>query len=84
MALAHFDNCDEELALAHSLGIIAIEMLQNGICPPTDEELVLKDPDNRWSSEVKNFLAVASWATLKEMHDVRCLSIFIVNCFNFI
>jgi hypothetical protein len=67
---AHFGNCQStELALARSVGIIAIEMMQNGISPIT-EKLVLKDP-SRWSPEASNFLDIVSWATLKEIRDVR-------------
>jgi len=68
------------LALARSLGIIAIEMMQNGVSPTMDEKLVLRDPGG-WSPEASNFLDVASWATLKEMHDVRRLSVFVGEFF---
>jgi len=45
-------------------------MMQNGISPATDEKLVLKNPD-KWSPEASNFIEVTSWATLKEIEDVR-------------
>lgn len=70
--IAHFGNCQStELALARSVGIIAIEMMQNGISPIT-EKLVLKDP-SRWSPEASNFLDIVSWATLKEIRDHKFL-----------
>jgi hypothetical protein len=54
-ALAYFENFQSiELALARSLGIIAIEMMQNGISLMTDEKLVLKN-HGRWSPEASNF-----------------------------
>ncbi|KAH8674427.1 hypothetical protein BGZ60DRAFT_429433 [Tricladium varicosporioides] len=69
--IAHFDDCQStESASAHPLGIIAIEMMQNGISPASDEKLVLKNPD-QWSPEASNFIEVISWATLKEIRDVR-------------
>ena len=55
-------------------------MMQNGISPATDGKLVLKNPDC-WSLEASNFLKVASWATLKEIREVRSLyfkSLFIL------
>lgn len=78
-ALAHFGQCQStQLALARPLGIIALEMMQNGISP-TNEKLILKDPGS-WSAEASNFLDVASWATLTEMHDVRQRFESIVKC----
>lgn len=69
--LAHFDDCQAtESAWARSIGAIAIEMMQNGIPPETDEKLVLKHPE-RWSAEASNFLEVASWGTLKDVKEVR-------------
>jgi hypothetical protein len=68
---AHFDDCQStEFASARSLGIIAIEMMQKGVSPATDEELVLKNP-KQWSPEALNFIEIANWATLKEVLDVR-------------
>jgi hypothetical protein len=70
-AQAHFDECrTTESAAAWSLGVIAIEMIQNGIPPEEDGKFVLKHPD-RWSPEASNFLEVTSWGTLKEIQKVR-------------
>jgi hypothetical protein len=70
-AQAHFDECrSTESAAARPLGVIAIEMMQNGIPPETDEKFVLKHPD-RWSPEASNFLKVASCGTLNEIQKVR-------------
>ncbi|CZT07004.1 uncharacterized protein RAG0_12589 [Rhynchosporium agropyri] len=73
-ALAHFDECKtEESSAARSLGVIAVEMMQNGI-PPEHGKFVLKHPD-RWSPEASNFLEVTSWGTLKEIQKHRFLAI---------
>ena len=70
-AQAHFDECrSTESVAARPLGVIAIEMMQNGIPPETDEKFILKHPE-RWSPEAKNFLEVASWGALKEIQKVR-------------
>jgi hypothetical protein len=45
-------------------------MMQNGISPAADEKLALKNPD-QWSPEASNFIEVTSWATLKEIQDVK-------------
>lgn len=67
---AHFDECQSsEAAAARSLGVIAVEMMQNGIPPEMDVKIVLKHPE-RWSPEVKNFLDVVSWSTLKDIQKV--------------
>lgn len=78
-ASAHFDECRTiESAAARSLGIIAIEMMQNGIPPEEDGEFVLKHPD-RWLLEASNFLEVTSWGTLREIQKVRGLSLSRLN-----
>ncbi|KAH8799390.1 hypothetical protein F5884DRAFT_838635 [Xylogone sp. PMI_703] len=60
-----------KFGIAHKkLDSSKVLFLSDGITPATDEELVLSDPD-RWSSEASEFLEVASWATLKEVQDVR-------------
>ena len=72
-AQAYFEECrTTESAAARSLGVIAIEMMQNGILPEEDGRLVLKYPD-RWSPEANNFLGVTSWGTLKEVEKVGFL-----------
>jgi hypothetical protein len=85
-AQAHFDECTStESAAARSLGVIAIEMMQNGIPPETDGKFVLTHPD-RWSPEASNFLEVVSWATLNVVQDVSgplitlsvCLACFLL------
>ena len=51
-----FDECTTtESASACSLGIIAIEMMQNGILSKQDGKFLLKHPDH-WSLEALNFL----------------------------
>jgi hypothetical protein len=70
-SLAHFDECQStESASARALGVIAVEMMQNGIPPEVDGKIVLKHPD-RWSPEARNFLEVTSWGTLKDIEKVR-------------
>ena len=70
-AQAHFDEFrSSESAAARPLGVIAIEMMQNGIPPETDEKFVLKHPE-RWSLEASNFLEVVSWGTLEDVQKVR-------------
>ena len=70
-AQAHFDECrTTESAAARSLGVVAIEMMQNGIPPEEDGKFVLKHPD-RWSLEASNFLEVSCWGTLNEVRKVR-------------
>jgi len=49
-----------------------MEMMQKGVAPAQDEKLMLTHPD-QWSSEASNFIEVTSWATLKEIQDVRNL-----------
>jgi hypothetical protein len=67
---AHFDECQPtESASARSLGVIAIEIMQNGIAPETDGKFVLTHPE-RWLPEASNFLEVTSWGTLKDIHKV--------------
>ncbi|KAH6704170.1 hypothetical protein BKA61DRAFT_581412 [Leptodontidium sp. MPI-SDFR-AT-0119] len=66
-------NRTTESAAARSLGVIAIEMIQNGIPPEEDGKFVLKHPD-RWSPEASNFLEVTSWGTLKEIEKHRFLA----------
>ncbi|RDL36260.1 uncharacterized protein BP5553_06872 [Venustampulla echinocandica] len=69
---AYFDECESaDPASARSLGVIAMEMMQNNI-PPATEKLVLNNPD-QWSAEASDFLDIASWATLKEIQKVRDL-----------
>lgn len=46
--------------------------MQKGVAPAQDEKLMLTHPD-QWSSEASNFIEVTSWATLKEIQDVRNL-----------
>ncbi|PVH71744.1 hypothetical protein DL98DRAFT_596688 [Cadophora sp. DSE1049] len=65
--IAHFDECQSsESASARPLGVITVEMMQNGIPPEMDVKIVLKHPE-RWSPEVSNFLEVVSWSTLKDI-----------------
>jgi hypothetical protein len=82
-AQAHFDECTStESAAARSLGVIAIEMMQNGI---PHGKFVLTHPD-RWSPEASNFLEVVSRATLKVIQNVSgplialsvCLACFLL------
>jgi hypothetical protein len=54
---------------ARPLGVIAIEMMQNGIPPEPGHDLVLRHPD-RWSPEAANFLAVTSWGSLHDLDNV--------------
>ncbi|KAH7309370.1 hypothetical protein BKA65DRAFT_543563 [Rhexocercosporidium sp. MPI-PUGE-AT-0058] len=71
--IAHFDECQStESASARSLGVIAIEMMQNGIAPETDGKLVLMHPE-RWSPEASNFLEVTSWGTLTDINKNKFL-----------
>ncbi|KAH7370279.1 hypothetical protein BKA65DRAFT_471499 [Rhexocercosporidium sp. MPI-PUGE-AT-0058] len=66
--IAHFDECQStESASARSLGVIAIEMIQNGIASETDGKLVLMHPE-RWSPKASNFLEVTSWGTLIDIN----------------
>jgi hypothetical protein len=72
-AQAYFDECQStESAAARSIGVIAVEMMQNGIPPESDGKFALKHPE-RWSAEASNFLEVASWGTLKDIDKVRDL-----------
>lgn len=67
---AYFDDCQStEASTARPVGVIAIQMMQNGSHPARDEKLTLKNP-TRWSPEAANFVEVASWATLKEIQKV--------------
>ncbi|KAH6661611.1 hypothetical protein B0J14DRAFT_611950 [Halenospora varia] len=57
---------------ARSIGVIAVEMMQNGIPPEADKKLTLKHPE-RWSAEASNFLEVTSWGTLKDIEKNKFL-----------
>ncbi|KAH6666162.1 hypothetical protein B0J14DRAFT_605423, partial [Halenospora varia] len=71
--IAHFDECQStESAAARSIGVIAVEMMQNGIPPEADKKLTLKHPE-RWSAEASNFLEVTSWGTLKDIEKNKFL-----------
>ncbi|KFY31031.1 hypothetical protein V493_01463 [Pseudogymnoascus sp. VKM F-4281 (FW-2241)] len=55
---------------ARPLGVIAIEMMQNGLSPGPGSGLILRHPD-LWSAEAANFLSVASWGSLQDLKNVR-------------
>jgi hypothetical protein len=54
---------------ARPLGVIAIEMMQDGIPPDPGHDLILRHLD-QWSPEAANFLAVASWGNLDDLDNV--------------
>ncbi|OAF62593.1 hypothetical protein VC83_00902 [Pseudogymnoascus destructans] len=62
----------EASALTHTrpLGVIAIEMMQNGIPPGPGNSLILRHPD-LWSAQAAKFLSVASWGSLQDLKNVR-------------
>lgn len=61
---AHFDQCESSgISSARSIGIIAIEMMQNGIAPGPEDKLSLKSPA-LWTSRALEFLELASNATI--------------------
>ncbi|KAG0645015.1 hypothetical protein D0Z07_9210 [Hyphodiscus hymeniophilus] len=61
------DGCAKiKSAAARSIGVIAMEMMQNGIPPESNAKFTLKHPE-RWSAEASNFLEVVSWGTLTDI-----------------
>ncbi|KFY32538.1 hypothetical protein V493_00089 [Pseudogymnoascus sp. VKM F-4281 (FW-2241)] len=65
----------EASALTHvrPLGVIAIEMMQNGIPPGPGSSLFLRHPD-LWSAQAAKFLSVASWGRLQDLKNNKFLT----------
>ena len=68
--LAHFDECQlANSGLALPLAKIALEMMETEAFSETNEILSLTHPE-KWSPEMRNFVKIASWGTLKVVKDV--------------
>jgi len=56
---------------ARPLGVIALEMMEDGTSTDDSQKLCLQHPD-QWSAEASNFLDVASWGKLDDVVSVSC------------
>ena len=62
---------------ARPLGVIAIEMMQNGV-PPREGKLTL-DREELWSDVANNFIRVADWGTLDDIQSVSCITLDLIR-----
>jgi hypothetical protein len=68
---AYFDECHPAQSISpRPLGLIALEMMEQGSPPDTEGKLVLRHP-KQWSPEASNFLYITNWGTLKDIEEVR-------------
>ena len=71
---AHFDECQPSKSnSAHSLAIIAVQMMENDTATDRDGTIALTQPE-KWSTSASTFVKVASAGTLKDIEKVRDIS----------
>jgi hypothetical protein len=70
LTLSYIGNCVKDgTQRARPLGVIAIEMMENGLPPPNENKLALRNPEP-WSKVAVNFITVADWGTLDDVKSV--------------